>query len=98
MCSISSTGVVFLNAKALDVSSEITLMVQTSILGSDHEWNIRGWVVGCTPAEQQEGGFQITLLFSDLPKGLQHILALAEGCHCASACKRIPGAELFGMN
>jgi hypothetical protein len=98
MCSITSTGVVFLNAKALEVSSEITLTVQTNILGSEHEWNIRGWVVECVPSEQQQSAFQVTLLFSDLPKGLQQILALAEGCHSASACKRIPGAELFGMN
>jgi hypothetical protein len=98
MCSISSTGVVFLNARALDVSSEITLTVQANILGDAQEWNVQGWVVECVPAEETRGTFKVTLLFSSLPKELQQILALAEGCHHASACKRVPGAELFGLN
>jgi hypothetical protein len=98
MCSISSTGVVFLNASALEVSSEITLTVQTNILGCCQEWTIQGWVVECVPAEEPRGTFKVTLLFSSLPKELQHVLALAEGCHGASACKRVPGAELFGLN
>lgn len=98
MCSISSTGVVFLNASALEVSSEITLTVQTNILGRGQEWNVQGWVVECVPAEEQQSTFKVTLLFSNLPKGLQQILALAEGCHGPDACRRVQGAELFGLN
>ncbi|WP_206026295.1 hypothetical protein [Roseimicrobium sp. ORNL1] len=98
MCSISSTGVVFLNARALEVSSEITLTVQTNILGSGQEWTVQGWVVECVPAEEPQNCFKVTLLFSNLPKELQQVLTLAEGCHGATAIRRIPGAELFGLN
>jgi hypothetical protein len=45
----------------------------------------------------QENDYQVTLLFSDLPKGLQQVLALAGDCN-ARAYPEVPGAEIFGKN
>lgn len=98
MCSITSTGVVFLNATALEVSSEITLTVQTRLLGGAEEWTVQGWVVECCPALENDRYYQVTLLFSDLPTALQQILAFAESCQNPNACPRIAGGELFGVN
>lgn len=98
MCSINSTGVVFLNTKPLEVSSELGIVVQTTVLGVTHDWSVRGWVVECR-AERPgvAGSYQVTLLFSDLPKGLQQILAIAEG-DGAHAYPVVQGADMFGLN
>ena len=98
MCSINSTGVVFVNTVPIEVSSELTLTVQTSLLGVTHDWTVHGWVVECSPV-QDDGAVrhQVTLLFSDLPAGLKHVLALAEqGGSCPYP--RVPGFPVLGQN
>lgn len=94
MCSINATGVVFVNTAPLEVSSELTLTVQTTVLGSTREWTVQGWVVECS---SRETDYQVTLLFSDLPKGLQQVLAMASD-EKARAYPVLKGAEVFGMN
>jgi hypothetical protein len=94
MCSINPTGVVFVNSAPLEVSSELTLTVQTTLLGTTREWTVQGWVVECA---MQENDYQVTLLFSDLPKGLQQVLALAAGGN-GHAYPEVEGAAIFGLN
>jgi hypothetical protein len=55
---------------------------------------VQGWVVECSKKGRD---YQITLLFSDLPKGLQQVLALASGNQDKSYPK-VPGAPVFGLN
>ena len=94
MCSIQSTGLVFVNTQPLEVSSELTLSIQTSVLGASREWKVQGWVVECS----QEGEeYRVTLLFSDLPGGLREILALASG-ESFRAYPVVEDAEIFGLN
>ena len=57
-------------------------------------WTVHGWVVECSI---QESDYQVTLLFSDLPKGLQQVLALASG-EKSRAYPEVVGAEIFGLN
>src|SRR3954470_3040464 len=94
MCSINPTGVIFVNTAPLEVSSELTLTVQTTLMGVTREWTVHGWVVECSI---QESDYQVTLLFSDLPKGLQQVLALASG-EKVRAYPEVTGAEIFGLN
>jgi hypothetical protein len=94
MCSINATGVVFVNTAPLEVSSELTLTVQTTVLGVTRDWTVHGWVVECSI---QESDYQVTLLFSDLPKGLQQVLALASG-EKVHPYPEVTGAEMFGLN
>ena len=94
MCSINPTGVVFVNTAPLEVSSELTLTIQTTVLGSKREWTVQGWVVECS---SQESDYQVTLLFSDLPSGLQQVLALASGEN-RRIYPAVKGAEIFGLN
>jgi hypothetical protein len=94
MCSINATGVVFVNTAPLEVSSEVTLTIQTTVLGLSRDWTVQGWVVECS---KEGGDFQVTLLFSDLPKGLQQVLALAAGKKMR-AYPEVPGAGVFGLN
>jgi hypothetical protein len=72
----------------------LTLTVQTTVLGMTRDWTVQGWVVECSI---QESDYQVTLLFSDLPKGLQQVLALASG-EKARAYPEVTGAEIFGLN
>jgi hypothetical protein len=94
MCSINAIGVVFVNTAPLEVSSELTLTIQTTVLGSSREWTVQGWVVECS---LQESDYQVTLLFSGLPKGLQNVLALASG-EKRWSYPEVTGAEIFGLN
>jgi hypothetical protein len=94
MCSINATGVIFVNTSPLEVSSELTLTIQTTVLGSARDWTVQGWVVECS---MQESGYQVTMLFSDLPKGLSQVLALASGNE-ARAYPMVTDAGLFGLN
>ncbi len=98
LCSITSTGVVFLSSTPLEVFSDITLTVQTRILGLESDWCVQGWVVECSEAQEHPGLHQITLFFSELPACLRQILALAEACRSRRACPRVAGAELYGLN
>ncbi len=98
LCSISSTGVVFLSGQPLEVSSDITLSVQTKIMGLESDWPVQGWVVECLECLENPGSYQVTLLFSELPSSLKKILSLAEECRSGQTCPRVPGAELYGLN
>lgn len=94
MCSIHETGLVFVSKVPLEVSSELTLTIQTTVFGLTKDWAVQGWVVECS---KKGSDYQITLLFSDLPKGLQQVLALASGKKDKSYPK-VPGAPVFGLN
>lgn len=94
MCSIQSTGLVFVNTSPLEVSSELTLSIQTSVFGMVNEWKVHGWVVECS---REAEAYRITLLFSDLPGALRQVLALASG-ESSHAYPEVEGAEIFGLN
>ncbi len=95
MCSINATGVIFVSTAPMEVSSELTLTVQTTVLGLTREWTVQGWVVECS---SQDDDYQVTLLFSDLPAGLQQTLALASGEGARAAYPEMPEAAIFGLN
>ena len=98
MCSINPTGLVFLTTKRFEISSELALTIQTNVPGITREWKVHGWVVECADATfSEELGHKITMLFSDLPMGLQQLLKLAERNE-AGAFPAMPGAEIFGLN
>jgi hypothetical protein len=98
MCSINSTGVVFENTVPLEVCSELTLSIQTRVFGLTREWTVQGWVVECAHMRcGNSGGYQVTLLFSGLPKGLRQVLAMADG-HAAHAYPVVESATMFGLN
>ncbi len=94
MCSIQSTGLVFVNTKPLEVSSELTLSIQTSLLGVSKEWKVQGWVVECSREGKE---YRVTLLFSNLPSGLSEILDLAS-TESSRVYPVVDGAEIFGLN
>jgi len=99
LCSITTTGVVVTTRQELDVSSEVSITVQTSSLGMTREWQVQAWVVECRAlGEDAEGRFQVTLLFSALPRGLKQLLI----CHEHEASGRpfpvVKGGEIFGLN
>ena len=98
LCSINSNGLVFLTSGRLEVSSDVTMAVQTDAPGFSHEWEVRGWVVDCRIARCREGlRYKVTLLFHDLPTGLKNILAQERA---AAPCSFPPlrHAPEFGMN
>lgn len=95
---MNSTGAVFRNTRPLEVSSELTITVQATVLGMTSDWSVRGWVVECQPERvAAAASFRVTLLFSDLPEDLRDLLSIAEQAS-AGAYPPMPGAELFGMN
>ena len=98
LCSINSNGLVFLASRRLEVSSDVTLALQTSAPGAAREWEVRGWVVDCRAVRCREGlRYKVTLLFHDLPAGLQGLLT--EGR--AAGLQGFPPlrhAPIFGMN
>lgn len=98
MCSINAQGVVFLARRRMKLSAELTLAVQSSVLGINFHWDVHGWVVDCRQVRCEEGvDYQVTLLFSEVPEGLRRILALAEG-HATHAYPEVEGAPHFGLN
>jgi hypothetical protein len=98
LCSINTNGLVFLAPGRLEVSSDVTLMVQTSAPGESHEWEVHGWVVDCRVARCREGlRYKVTLLFHDLPAGLKGILA-AEQAANPGCFPPLRHASIFGMN
>ncbi len=98
LCSINTSGLVFLAASRLEVSSDVTLAVQTSAPGLSHEWEVHGWVVDCRIARCRDGlRYKVTLMFHDLPAGLRSILR----AECAARSQSFPPlrhAPNFGMN
>lgn len=100
MCSISTTGVIFASSRVLEVSSELALSIQTDLLGLHREWSVQGWVIECTPLDVSEAGpeFQVTLLFSEIPAGLQQLLLLTESAQGGRAYPVMRDAEIFGLN
>lgn len=98
LCSINTTGAVFLSDRQLDMSSEISFNMETHVFGLQQEWTVKGWVVECQPERATADSlFQVTLLFSDLPEGLRKVLVLTEG-HMSRGYPVIASAPLFGMN
>ena len=98
LCSINTTGLVFYSSRRLKLSSEISFSIETKVFGFCQEWSLQGWVVECRHVrDQEDANYQITLLFSDLPKGLQQVLATAEG-EAKRAYPAVADAPMFGLN
>ena len=98
MCSINPTGLVFLSTREFDISSELSLTIQTSVLGVSRDWDVMGWVVECAEETSAvELSHQITMLFSNIPAGLQQLLKLAEQ-NASNTYPVMAGAEIFGLN
>ncbi|HSJ03381.1 MAG: hypothetical protein ACAI34_10985 [Verrucomicrobium sp.] len=100
MCSISPTGVVFASRQPMEVSSELALTIKTDLLGLHREWSVQGWVIECTPLlpDQKHAEYQVTLLFSEMPNGLQQLLKLTECTQGGRAYPVVQNAEIFGLN
>ncbi len=101
VCSITAVGAVFLATRRFTISSELTLNVETQILGLNQVWRVRGWVVACSH-RQLEGvdgrhAYQISLIFEHIPNGLRHALRISAQ-HSTHAYPAVDGAELFGLN
>jgi hypothetical protein len=99
LCSVNSTGLVFLASKRLKVCSEITLTVQTSALGAKQDWTVQGWVVECRACRKRQttSRYKVTLLFSDLPTDLRTLLMTEEKVGSASYAA-LDFAPIFGLN
>jgi len=99
LCSVNSTGLVFLASKRLKVCSEITLTVQTSALGATQDWTVQGWVVECRACRKRQTSsrYKVTLLFSDLPAELRTMLMTEENVGSA-AYPVVEQASIFGLN
>jgi hypothetical protein len=98
LCSINSNGLVFLSSSRLEVSSDVTLAVQTSAPGVSHEWVVHGWVVDCRLTRCRNGlRYKVTLLFHDLPAGLKCILTEGRAVR-PQGFPPLRHAPIFGMN
>jgi hypothetical protein len=99
LCSVNSTGLVFLTRKRLKAWSDITLSVQTSSHGATRDWTVQGCVVECRMVRNAATGlrYQITLLFSDLPAELRAMLA-AEEKELRLPYPAVEDASVFGLN
>jgi len=98
LCSINSTGLVFVSQRRMKLSAEVTMEVETDLFGFKQHWSLQGWVVECRhlrDAEDQQ--YQVTLLLSDMPKALQHTLELASGSN-KRAFPRLGDSDVYGMN
>ena len=99
LCSITTTGVVVTTHQELDVSSEVSITVQTSSLGMVREWQVQAWVVECRSMQDDEDGrYQVTLLFSTLPHGLKQLLICHEHEASGKPYPQVKGGEIFGLN
>ena len=98
LCSINPNGVVFLASSRIPLSTEVTLLVQTSSPSGSHEWEVQGWVVECRAARTGDGlRYRVTLLFHDLPPGLQGLLREEEPSG-TSGFPPLRHAPVFGQN
>ena len=98
LCSINSNGLVFLASSRLEVSSDVTLAVQTSAPVVSHEWEVHGWVVDCRITRCRDGlRYKVTLLFHDLPAGLQGFLSEGRAAG-PQGFPPLRHAPIFGMN
>ena len=99
ICSINPTGLVFIASRRFDISAEISLGLQTSVQGTEREWDLCGWVVDCRTVRGAEGlSYQVTMLFSDVPEGLQGILTMESLVSGAGSHPRMRNAPIFGVN
>ncbi|WP_156345520.1 hypothetical protein [Verrucomicrobium spinosum] len=57
-------------------------------------------MIECTPLDvsEAEPEFQVTLLFSEIPAGLQQLLLLTESEKGGRAYPVVRDAEIFGLN
>ena len=80
---------------------EVGLVVQTSLMGRKREWSVQGLVVECQAKEakgkDEEAGFEVTLLFSDLPQGLKVLLGQVRGSRFY-LYPPVKDEEFFGLN
>lgn len=99
LCSVNSTGLIFLATRRLKICSDITLTVQTSTPGSVHDWTVQGCVVECRALRKAKTGlrYRITLLFSDLPEELRAML-LNEDKPSTLLYPECHVAPIFGLN
>jgi len=96
MCSIKPTGLIFESEERFEISSELGVVIETNLLGLVHEWTIMGWVVDCS-GSSEGGGYNITVYFSELPKGMTQMLSLSTQA-LASLLPRTTESDLFGLN
>ena len=81
------------------MSSEVSITVQTSHVGTTREWQVRAWVVECQDLCLQSGlEFRVTLLFSELPQGLSQVLSWQDGFHSNLPDEGNPNVDIFGLN
>jgi|GEM_PF-5870336 len=98
LSSISESGLVFHSSSSLVTGAEVRLSVQTHVDGRAQEWTVKGWVVGCQPAAQgEEEGYEVTLLFSQVPRSLKMLLGQMKKSQ-RYAYPPVEGEEFFGLN
>jgi hypothetical protein len=99
LCSVNSTGLIFLATRRLKVCSDITLTVQTSTPGTVHDWTVQGCVVECRTVRKAKTAlrYRITLLFSDLPEELRTML-MNEDKTSTRPYPECSVAPVFGLN
>ena len=88
-----------MTSQALEVSSEVSITVQTQDSGVSQEWQLLGWVVECQMLLPEAGEhYQVTLLFSALPQGLLDLLSGDLMPDFSKLYPVAPGTEIFGLN
>lgn len=99
LCSVTTTGLVFLAGRRLKIGSDVTLTVQTSTPGAVQDWTVQGWVVECRTRRPLQAGlrYQITLLFSVIPAELEAMLA-NQGKVTPTIYPACDAAGIFGLN
>ncbi len=75
---ISPKGITFVTSQFLPEWTEVGVEMRLPVAGArkDHQIDCRGVVVQCTPRAQSKG-FEVALLFLDLPKRAQAHLSVA---------------------
>lgn len=75
---LSPKGITFLSERYLPEWTEVGVEMRLPIMGArkDHQFDCRGVVVQCTP-RQHGKGFEVALLFLNLPKRAQAQLSAA---------------------
>src|SRR5690606_33435738 len=97
LSSISESGLVFHSTSSLVTGAEVQLSVQTHVDGRTQEWSVKGWVVGCQPSSESEEGYEVTLLFSQLPRSLKMLLGQMKKSQ-RYAYPPMEYDEFFGLN
>ena len=97
LCSISSAGVVLLCKHRMPLSSELSFSMETEVFGLHQEWTVKGWVVDCEAAQVgMVRAYKVTLLFHDLPEGLEQVLAMSRSE--LAPYPPVPECPMYGLN